>query len=88
MTPATLVTFVGFAAESPNDVQWVVYEAGTSNLVGVSQFHRSCSDEDMNDPSDCGKAAGDGKGNDGGLLNDWLFAGLAGVGGTSGITCP
>jgi len=52
-------------------------------VIGESKFHVSCSDEDMDGetdnplyPSDCGKAAGDGKGTNGGFINDWLFEGL------------
>ncbi|MBT8110567.1 MAG: hypothetical protein KJO27_07555 [Gammaproteobacteria bacterium] len=63
-------TFVG--PFSNNDV--VVNISGAVN--GQSVFHVSCSDEDFNDPSDCGKLSGNGKGNDSGLINDWRLEGF------------
>ncbi len=74
------VTVTGYAG-SPNDVYWEIFEAGTTNKIGTSTFHLSCSDADMNDPEDCGKLEGDGKGKTG-FINDWLFAGMAGNGKT------
>ena len=49
------VTFTGPFAQ--NDVE--IQIAGS--VTGKSKFHMSCSDEDFNDPSDCGKYAGNGK---------------------------
>jgi len=48
------------------------------NKIGESLFHLSCSDPDMNGPEDCGTRQGDGRKNDSKLINDWLFAGMAG----------
>jgi hypothetical protein len=75
------VTVSGFAG-SPNDVVWEVFEAGTSTKIGESKFHLSCSDNAMNGPEDCGARQGDGKGNDANLINDWIFEGMVGAGGT------
>ena len=63
-------TFVG--PFDNNDV--IVNISGAAN--GQSKFHVSCSDEDFNDPSDCGKLAGNGKSNDSGLINDWRLEGF------------
>jgi len=78
--PGDEVTVTGYAG-SPNDVYWEIFEAGTTNKIGTSTFHLSCSDADMNGSDDCGKYAGDGKGM-AGFINDWLFAGMAGNGRT------
>lgn len=72
-----LVTVEGFSGRS-NDVQFQI--SGAVN--GVSEFHISCSDQDMNGPEDCGKLQGDGKRNQSGLVNRWLFAGM------TGFSCP
>ncbi len=45
-------------------------------VTGQSEFHVSCSDEDFNDPTDCGKPAGDGKSNEAQFINDWFLAGF------------
>ncbi|MBT8100530.1 MAG: hypothetical protein KJO82_12305, partial [Gammaproteobacteria bacterium] len=63
------VTFTG--PFSNNDVEVTI-----NGVEGASIFHVSCSDEDFNDPSDCGKMAGNGKGNDAGLINDWQLEGF------------
>ncbi len=80
IAPSQKVTVTGYAG-SPNDVYWEIFEAGTSNKIGTSTFHLSCSDADMNGAEDCGKFEGDGKGKIG-FINDWLFAGMAGNGRT------
>ena len=49
---------------------------GTS--LGVSQFHTSCLDQNMNSIEDCGRNLGDGKNDDPGLINDWLLEGMVG----------
>jgi 5-hydroxyisourate hydrolase-like protein (transthyretin family) len=69
------LTVSGYAG-SPNDVYWEIFSdpAGT-NKLGVSTFHVSCSDADMNGADDCGKPQGDGKGKTG-FLNDWLLKGM------------
>ncbi|MFC1532529.1 hypothetical protein ACFL7M_04060 [Thermodesulfobacteriota bacterium] len=69
------VTVSGYAG-SPNDVYWEIFEAGTGNKIGESKFHLSCSDQEMNGPEDCGTAQGNGKGNEAGLINDWLLEGM------------
>jgi len=59
-TPANEVSVSGYTG-SPNDVFWAIFETGTNNKLGESNFHLSCSDPDMNDNQDCGKRQGDGK---------------------------
>ncbi len=85
------VTFSGLAG-SPNDIYWEIYEGdtlalggGDAVLLGVSKFHLSCSDPEMNGPEDCGKAQGDGKDNDPSWINDWTLEGI--VGSTSSLDC-
>jgi hypothetical protein len=51
-------------------------------VSGVSRFHVSCSDSEMNGPEDCGKPAGDGKDNVSARINDWLFEGMSGNSGS------
>ncbi len=60
----------------PNDSFWEIFEAGTDTLIGLSGFHRSCSDNEMNDETDCGNRQGNGKNNLTGLINDWILEGL------------
>ena len=74
------ITVSGYAAaDAPNDVFWELFDASSGAKLGESTFHRSCSDDDMDGPEDCGKAEGDGKGKSG-FINDWLFEGMAGNG--------
>jgi hypothetical protein len=78
--PGEEVTVSGYAG-SPNDVYWEIFKGTTTTgaKIGVSTFHVSCSDIDMNGPEDCGKPAGDGKGMcGGGMINTWKFEGMAG----------
>ncbi len=75
--PSDVVTVTGLGG-SPNDQVWEVFQAGTLNKIGESQFHISCSDSNMNGIEDCGKAQGDGKSDDPAKLNDWLFEGMKG----------
>jgi hypothetical protein len=71
------VTAYGYvAADARNDVDW--YILFTDGTDGVSRFHRSCSDEDMNGPEDCMKNEGNAKTTDPYFVNDWLFEGMAG----------
>ncbi len=86
------VTIDGYAAaDAKNDVDWVLFSDG--DRVGVSRFHRSCSDPDMDletddpaFPQDCGKLQGDAKDNGATqfngvpVINDWRLEGLAGNG--------
>jgi hypothetical protein len=67
----------------PNDHEWQIFHAGTSTLIGKSKFHRSCSDDDMDGPEDCGKRQGNGKANEAGLINDWILEGLVDGSGAS-----
>jgi hypothetical protein len=62
------VTF--FGPFSSNDV---FVDIGGS-IDGFSKFHVSCSDDDFNTPDDCGKPAGDGKG-DANAINAWTVEG-------------
>ncbi len=55
-------------------------------VSGTSAVHVSCSDENMNGSEDCGSAQGNNKGDDAGLVNDFVFAGMAGSSGAIG--CP
>jgi len=79
-----VVDFGGFAAaDAKNDVDFFIQF--TDGGTATSRFHRSCSDEEMNDISDCGSLQGDGKDNDAGL-NTWILRDLAGNGKVLG--CP
>ena len=77
------VTVTGFAGKK--DVIWKIFKAGTSDKLGESKFHLSCSDADMNGVEDCGKRQGDGKKNEASLINDWLLEGI--VGASSTLDC-
>jgi hypothetical protein len=57
-----------------NDVE-LTLSGGAS---GTSEFHVSCSDNDMDGPEDCGTSQGNGKSDDGGLVNDWALEGMTG----------
>ncbi len=76
--PGQLVTF--FNTADGNDVSVFTHR-------GESMFHLSCSDPDMNDPSDCDKLQGDGKSNAAGLLNAWRLAGFVDAKGRQ-LQCP
>ena len=79
-----VVTFDGFAAaDAKNDVDFLI--TFVDDTTATSRFHRSCSDEEMNDISDCGTLQGDGKDNHSGL-NAWILRDLAGNGKVLG--CP
>jgi hypothetical protein len=72
-------TFSGFAGRSAtNDVDFIVYFTDGSKVI--SRFHRSCSDADMNDVTDCGKVQGNAKTTDSRLGNFWLLRDLVGNG--------
>jgi hypothetical protein len=55
--PEQVVTVSGYQP-STNDVQWT-WESDSDS--GISEFHLSCSDPEMNGPEDCGTPQGDGK---------------------------
>ncbi len=79
-----VVSFDGFAAaDAKNDVDFFITFANGD--TATSRFHRSCSDDEMNDISDCGSLQGDGKDNNSGL-NTWILRDLAGNGKVLG--CP
>ena len=79
-----VVNFDGFAAaDAKNDVDFFI--EFTDGTTATSRFHRSCSDEEMNDISDCGSLQGNGKDNNAGL-NTWILRDLAGNGKVLG--CP
>lgn len=69
VSPGDEVTF--FGPFSDNDVE--ISLSGAAN--GTSVFHMSCSDDDFNDPTDCGKLAGNAK-NDSGFVNEWRLEGF------------
>ncbi len=74
-----VVNFDGFAAaKAGNNVEFFIRFADGSSAI--SRFHRSCSDQDMNDISDCGALLGDGKNSDTGL-NTWRLRDLVGSNG-------
>ena len=79
--PGDIITVTGFSG-SVNDVYWEIFKANTNfaDKLGVSAFHLSCSDENMNGSEDCDKYEGDLKVTSGytGKINDWVFKGLAG----------
>jgi hypothetical protein len=77
VAPTDIVTATGLGG-SPNNQQWQIFEPGCTTLLGVSEFHISCSDSDMNGVEDCGKNQGDGKDDDPALVNDWLLEGMNG----------
>ncbi len=79
------VSIAGFAG-SPNDVFWEIFDAGTSDKIGESSFHLSCSDQEMNGPEDCGLRQGNGKSNNPDLINDWIFEGFVDVNGAIDCT--
>ncbi len=79
-----VVNFDGFAvANAKNDVDFFIQFTDGSNAT--SRFHRSCSDDEMNDIADCGSLQGDGKDDNSGL-NTWILRDLAGNGKVLG--CP
>ena len=81
------VNFDGYAAASAvNDVDLLL--KFTDGTTAVSRFHRSCSDNDMNDIADCGKYQGNGKENSGSLLNTWILHNLLGNGKQLGCQQP
>jgi hypothetical protein len=75
--PGEEITICGFAG-CGNDIEWEMFQTGTSQSIGKSRFHVSCSDSEMNGPEDCGNLEGNGKDNKSGL-DLWEFAGMAGV---------
>ncbi len=84
--PGNQITFQ--EADTGNDVLMDIYLAGTTQLLGSSEFHVSCSDDNMNGTEDCGTNQGNGKGDDGSLINDWLFDGMTGVSGSFACELP
>jgi uncharacterized repeat protein (TIGR01451 family) len=88
-----MVTVGGYDGSLGNDVYWDIYgDAALTEKIGQSTFHLSCSDSDMNDPTDCGKTEGDGKGSrscsPGPCVNLWTLQGIAGVGATLDCANP
>jgi hypothetical protein len=84
VTAGTEVVVTGFS-QSPGDKTWEIYAAGADPMVdaplGISVFHMSCSDPNMNGTEDCGKAEGNSKNDDPGLINDWELEEI--IGGSS-----
>jgi hypothetical protein len=79
-----VVNFDGFAAaKAKNDVDFFIQF--TDGSSATSRFHRSCSDDEMNDITDCGTLQGNGKDDTSGL-NTWVLRDLAGNGKVLG--CP
>ncbi len=85
--PGQNVTFTRTTASTPNDINFQIYtDSAYTQLLGISTFHLSCSDVDMDGSEDCGKAAGNGKTTSTSFINTWLFEGMGGNGLT--LTCP
>jgi hypothetical protein len=84
--PGNQITFQ--EAGTGNDVDMEIFAVGTNTLLGMSRFHVSCSDSEMNGSEDCGSNQGNGKGNDSSLVNDWLFDGMTGEKGSFECTVP
>lgn len=82
--PGDPVVVAGLA-DAAKDVTWVIFPVGGAVPLGQSKFHLSCSDPDMNGEEDCGKAEGNGKGNEAGLVNSWSLEGMLGA--TSRLDC-
>ncbi len=84
LADGAVATFDGFtAAHAKNDVDFLI--TFVDDTTATSRFHRSCSDKEMNDISDCGTLQGDGKKNNSGL-NAWILRDLVGNGKVLG--CP
>jgi hypothetical protein len=78
VTPGDMITVSGMSG-SPNNQQWRIFaDACFGTTLGISEFHISCSDSNMNGVEDCGKNQGDGKDDEPALLNDWLLEGMKG----------
>ena len=84
--PGNRITFQ--EANTGNDVEMTIYAAGTSTVIGMSEFHVSCSDDAMDGTDDCGKNQGNGKDDDAGLVNDWLLDGMTGEKGSFACGLP
>jgi uncharacterized repeat protein (TIGR01451 family) len=84
--PSNKITFQ--EAGTGNDVEMTIYLAGTSQVIGTSVFHVSCSDDELDGPEDCGTNQGNGKGNDAGKINDWLLDGMIGERGSLACALP
>jgi hypothetical protein len=83
--PGEEISVMGYAG-SPNDVFFEIFTGGTSTKIGESKFHLSCSDDEMDGPEDCGLPQGNGKDNDGSLVNEWILEGIIDAGGTLDCT--
>jgi len=68
----------------PNNIIWEIFDAAGSKL-GESTLYLWCSDDDMDGADDCGKAEGNGKSNEAGLINDWILEGVVDAAG--GLDC-
>ncbi len=75
--PGEILSVAGMAG-GPNDQVWEIFLSTGPSKIGESKFHISCSDDEMNGAEDCGKRQGNGKGDEAGLIDDWLLAGMSG----------
>ena len=88
--PGGAITIDGYNGSLGNDVFWNIFDATGTTFLGQSSFHLSCSDVDMNSADDCGKLAGNNKGNTNCLpgnnnascVNQWIFEGMTGPAGS------
>ena len=65
-----------------------IYLSYSDGTFGESQFHLSCSDDEMDGSDDCGKAQGNNKGDEPDLVNDWLLDGMTGETGSFACGLP
>jgi hypothetical protein len=77
VNPGDLVVVDGMGG-SPKDQIWELYLPGTLTKIGESQFHISCSDQNMNGVEDCGNNQGNGKNNYPFNNNNWILEGMSG----------
>jgi len=87
--PGDTITFTFDQADTGNNLEMTirVHDGEIDNVfggteLGMSEFHVSCSDSEMNGTEDCGTRQGDGRDDDPALLNDWLLDGMAGENGS------
>ena len=84
--PNGLLIVNGLSEDNPKDIVLELFDEN-GNKIGESIFHLSCSEEDLNDPSDCGGTVGSGKNDDPGWIKQWGFEGMGGMGGNPEDFC-
>jgi hypothetical protein len=71
--PGSKRTASGFTAE---DATYEIFDSTGTTKLGESKFKLTCQDHQMNGVEDCGKAQGNGKYDDPGLINTWILDGM------------